>query len=652
MILISGKKGFSGMRQVLFRPQVRTVRDLTCLAIGLVTCVLVGVVRAAEPARYADLALPVPSDQDPDDQLPSPTESLAKIRVPAGFHVSLFAAEPYVRQPIAMAFDDRGRLWVAECYSYPKWDRQKTDRIVIFSDTDNDGQFDDRQVFLSGITNLSSIEFGFGGVWITAAPHLLFVADRDRDDVPDDPPTVLLDGFADTEKVQHNIVNGLRWGPDGWLWGRHGILDESLVGPPGAATEQRVKINCGVWRFHPTEHRFEVVMHGTTNPWGLDWDEYGEAFITNCVIGHLWHVIPGGRYQRMYGQDYNPHSYELLAECSDHLHWQADKWQNARDGKEQSHFGGGHAHCGGMIYAADNWPAEYRGRIFTANVHGQRLNADILQRKGSGYVASHGDDLFFADSAWFRGVELRYGPDGGVFLLDWTDYGECHDADGVHRDSGRVYKVIHGPRRALPAFDLLELSNTELGDMLIHRNEWYARHARRILQERVADDPSQGAELRSRLAASFNATDKTAHRLRYLWALHAVGGASSAWCEELLQDPDEHVRTWAVRLLCGEHLHPERHGDALVGLANRENSAKVRLELASALQRLPVKSRLPLAKALVGNGEDAKDANIPLMLWYGIEPLVAMDSRAAAELIAAAKIPKLRTFIARRLVEK
>ena len=136
--------------------------------------------------------------------------------------------------------------------------------------------------------------------------------------MPDGPPTALLDGFADTEKVQHNIVNGLRWGPDGCLWGRHGILDQSLVGPPGAGTEQRVKINCGVWRFHPIDHRFEVVMHGTTKPWGLDWDEFGEAFITNCVIGHLWHVIPGGRYQRVYGQDDNPYSTTATRPCDSH----------------------------------------------------------------------------------------------------------------------------------------------------------------------------------------------------------------------------------------------------------------------------------------------------------------------------------------------
>jgi hypothetical protein len=354
----------------------------------------------------------------------------------------------------------------------------------------------------------------------------------------------------------------------------------------------------------------------------------------------------------MYGQDYDPYSYELLAECSDHLHWKADKWQNARDGREQSPLGGGHAHCGGMIYAADNWPPAYRGRMFTANVHGQRLNQDRLQRQRSGYVGRHEEDIFFADSAWFRGVELGYGPDGGVFLLDWTDYGECHDADGTHRDSGRIYKVTYGPRREIKAFDLRDRSNDQLLALLLHDNEWYCRHARRILQERAAGDSAPSRELRSQLHSSFASADQIADRLRFLWALNAIGGASAAWCVESLQDADEHVRTWAIRLLCGEHPQPERHLDALVELAKRETSAKVRLELAASLQRLPIESRLPLAKVLVGFGEDADDPNIPLLLWYGIEPLVATDSMAATELIVTTKIPKIRMFIARRTAEQ
>src|SRR5262249_2555789 len=140
-----------------------------------------------------------------------------------------------------------------------------------------------------------------GGIFALCAPHLLFFPFPKGEDKPGD-PIVLLDGFS--TKAGHNIVNGLTWGPDGWLYGRHGILAESKVGKPGTPEKDRVKINCGIWRYHPTRKVFEVVCHGTTNPWGLDFDEHGEGFFTNSVIGHLWHMIPGARYQRMYGQDY------------------------------------------------------------------------------------------------------------------------------------------------------------------------------------------------------------------------------------------------------------------------------------------------------------------------------------------------------------
>ena len=219
--------------------------------------------------------------------------------MPEGFEVTLFAGEPHVRQPIAMEFDDRGRLWVAEFYSYRNWKPEGKDRILIFEDTDGDGRFDKRKVFWDKGNYLTGLQLGFGGVWICNAPTLAFIPDRDGDDVPDGPPEVLLDGWSTEGK--HNVLNGLKWGPDGWLYGMNGITAPSKVGKPGTPDDKRIDINCGIWRYHPTRHNFEVVAHGTTNPFGMDFDEHGQAFFTNCVIGHLWHLIPGAHYKRMFG---------------------------------------------------------------------------------------------------------------------------------------------------------------------------------------------------------------------------------------------------------------------------------------------------------------------------------------------------------------
>jgi putative membrane-bound dehydrogenase-like protein len=160
----------------------------------------------------------------------APADAIKRLRVPEGFQITLAAAEPDVRQPIAITFDDRGRLWVAESYSYDgsTFTDEPRDRILIFEDTTGDGVLDRRKVFCDGLTHLTGLELGFGGVWITAPPNLSFIPDRDRDDVPDGEAVAHLDGWS--LKAEHNSVNGLTWGPDGWLYGRHGIKQPSQVG--------------------------------------------------------------------------------------------------------------------------------------------------------------------------------------------------------------------------------------------------------------------------------------------------------------------------------------------------------------------------------------------------------------------------------------
>ncbi|MDP6719916.1 MAG: hypothetical protein QGF59_14745 [Pirellulaceae bacterium] len=199
---------------------------------------------------------------------PSPQQSLRKLHLPEGFQVTLAAAEPDVRQPIAIAFDDRGRLWVAESYSYDGSDftDERRDRIVIFDDVDGDGVFDQRKVFHDGLNRLTGLTIGFGGVWITTPPHLEFIPDRDADDRPDGEPIVHLDGWS--LAAEHNSVNGLTWGPDGWLYGRHGIKQPSLVGRPGDNQEDRTPLSCCIWRYHPMQMTFELVADGRSTRGG------------------------------------------------------------------------------------------------------------------------------------------------------------------------------------------------------------------------------------------------------------------------------------------------------------------------------------------------------------------------------------------------
>jgi putative membrane-bound dehydrogenase-like protein len=586
------------------------------------------------------------------DGPPSPEEARAAITFGDGdpnWRVTLFAAEPDVQQPIAFDFDDRGRVWVAECYSYSggPYDQQHRDRVIILEDTDGDGRHDQRTVFWDRGWMLTGLTWGFGGLWILNNGTLAFLPDHNGDDLPDGEPVVLLDGW--TFDAGHNFVNGLLWGPDGWLYGRHGITDTSFPGIPGTPQEQRTPMNCGIWRFHPVDHRFEIVCRGTTNPWGLDYDEHGQFFFTNNVIGHLWHVIPGAHYKRMFGVDFDPHLYELIDQHADHYHWDTTgNWTESREGVANT-MGGGHSHCGGMIYLGDNWPERYRGRLFTCNTHGRRINCDRLERHGSGYIARHEPDVLLANQPWFRGIDLKTGPDGGVYVTDWVDNGECHDHDGVHRTSGRIYKVVYG-RQTEPAetVDLASLSHEQLVERLASPNEWHVRRAQRLLQERA---------LRGELPETFHKqvmkwrdgpgmTDRL--RLRLLWVLSVTGGCDEHLLTSHLTSPIEDDRVWAIRLLVEQGAVSQ---DVLSALMTRtgDASALVRLTVASALQRLPLDDRWSIAEKLASMAGDATDHNLPLMLWYGIEPAVPRDPARAVQLARTAQIPLLRQYVARRL---
>ncbi len=618
-------------------------------------------------------AFPEPNNSEKPGAEPiSAALALRSFELPPGFKATVFASEPQVRQPIAMTFDARGRLWVAENYTYAEagvnFATNLADRVIILTDRDGDGQADERKVFYDQAHLLTSVELGRGGVFLLCPPRLLWVPDRNGDDLPDSEPEVVLDGFTTTTGNRHTFANGLKWGPDGWLWGRVGISSQARIGVPGTPESGRVLMNGGIWRYHPERKVVEAVSHGTTNPWGLDWNEVGEPFFINTVIGHLWHAIPGAHFQRMHGDDVNPHSYGLIGQHADHYHFDvAAGWTKSRAAFDGSSFalgsdslGGGHAHTGLMIYQGENWPRQYRDQLFTVNFHGRRVNSDRLEREGSGYVGRHGADLFSVGDPWFRGIDLIQGPDGGAYLSDWSDTGECHDHDGVHRTSGRIYKIAYGDPQPYGFGDLAQLDFGQLKPLLFSRNEWVARHARQV----IADRAVLGRDRRlmvDELKKEFGRQTTTPSRLRAIWALNAVGGTDQSWLLERIQnytrDENDSIRSWAVRLLAAQETRTkagksDRVLRAFEREAERTPSALVRLYLASALQHFPVVERTGLALRLAVRGEDATDHNLPLLLWQGIEPLVSTQPEVAARLFAASRIPLLQTLIARRVAEE
>lgn len=518
----------------------------------------------------------------------SPQEALQALKLPEGFKATLFAAEPDVQNPIAMAWDNKGRLWVAENYTYAesakRFDLSLKDRVIILEDKNWDGIAETRQVFTQDVQMLTSVEVGRGGVWLMCPPQLIFIADVNGDDVPDGEPQVVIDGFTVAKANYHNFANGLRFAPDGWLYGRCGHSCPGKLGIPGTPDEQRVPIKGGIWRYHPEKKIVEVLTHGTTNPWGHDWDANGEMFFINTVTGHLWHLIHGAHL--MDSSTLNPLVYEKLDTIADHYHYdRSGKWSDSRDGKANS-FGGGHAHIGMMIYQADQWPEQYRNKLFTLNMHGRRANVERLERNGSGYVGKHEPDVFLSEDPWFRGIEISTGPDGSGFILDWSDTGECHESTGVHRTSGRIFRISYGnpPKPETP---------------FAWRKPWP--------KPDLNGDEHQRA-LAIRELVQFSPLDT-------------------------IPGPQAHAK------------YPALAFDP-VKLSVDEKSAFVRLQLASVLQRLPLEKRPALAISLLSHPEDANDPFLSHMVWYGISPL------KADALLGIAKTccwPKVTRWIARKL---
>jgi hypothetical protein len=171
----------------------------------------------------------------------------------------------------------------------------------------------------------------------------------------------------------------------------------------------------------------------------------GEGFVCNCVDPHLFHVIQGAHYEPWRNRESSQYAYERIPSIADHLHFVGTG--NVRDGlgtTAEDQAGGGHAHCGTMVYLGDNWPERYRNTVFMNNIHGRRINNDLLRRAGSGYTAPHLPDVMRSRDPWFMGVTIQYGPDGAVFVSDWSDTGECHSTKNTRRHTGRIYKIAYG----------------------------------------------------------------------------------------------------------------------------------------------------------------------------------------------------------------
>ncbi len=593
----------------------------------------------------------IAQQQGLDAKFLSPDEAVKAMTIKPGFKVNAFASEPMMTQPMAFCWDNKGRMWLAENKDYESrghgFSNAGDSRILILEDTNHDGVADTKKVFLEGIAFPSAIAVGMDGAWIGAPPNLLFVPDRNHDDKGEmNDIEVRLTGWGIRDR--HETLNSLHWGPDGWLYGCQGYATPSKVRKPngkGRLYKYKDKfpenilegdgtdINGGVWRYHPTKNRFEVVAHGFSNPWGIDYDAKGQLFISACVIPHMWHVIPGGIYHRQGGQHFNPYVYDDIKTIADHSHRSA--------------------HGGARIYQSDAFPATEKGRIFMANIHEHAVLSDILTPKGSGFVASHGDDFMSANNGQWVGFSMEVGPEGGLYVLDWHDADICGQ-EVKNSETGRVFRIV--PEKTLAQNwpgrygDLEKLNDHELVKLQTSPSDWHARRSRVILQGRAASGKLDKS-INTDLLSLFQTASNPDWRLHALWTLHVTNLTTPDMLIKALDDKDPYVRAWAIQLLCEDRKSPAAANEKFVSMAQQDNSAVVRLYLASALQRVDEATAWQISANLSQHAEDNADHNLPKLIWYGLEGLVAKDPARAMQIASSSKLTLLTSFISRRAVD-
>jgi putative heme-binding domain-containing protein len=608
------------------------------MKISITVCLAVAAAWAVLGATSEEL-IPHRQDEAPNEPV-SPEQALERMSVPNGFRVELVASEPDLVNPVAMTFDDRGRIWVTESIEYPRKPAGPgRDRVKILEDTNGDGRSDKVIIFADRLNIPTGVAVGYGGVWVLNAPDLLFMREKDG---KEDSREVVLTGFGRTDT--HELPNSLTWGPDGWLYGLNGVFNQCSI---RSNNGKLYEFNCALWRVHPRTHEFQVVAEGTSNPYGLGWDSEGSAIIEAChwANDHLFHFVETGHYQRQAGA--YPAFAMPIGSITDHSHQKT-------------------AYCGLAFLDTDAFPPQYRELVCIGNIHGGCLNVDRLQRDGSTYLAHAEPDLLSANDAWFMPVSLKIGPDGCLYVLDWYDRYHCsqdaaRDPGGVDRLKGRLYRLCYGdvPQVSIP--NVASESDDQLIDRLGSGNIFFRESAQRILTERLSparaalssdNGIAEARELLRRKLESLAAADvpdlsscndefqkgnnsSTAAssrkaRLHALWVLVGSGALEPTFHEQLFTDGDATFRAWAVRAAGTFGQVSESIRASVVALA-RDPSPDVQLQVAIASRKIDRCDPLPvLIDVLAHCGNDKL---IPAVAWQNLHPLLENESARFVDLL-------------------
>ena len=548
----------------------------------------------ADAQEQPSPAAEIPHGQDQPPNPPRTADEAARaMTVPPGFQVEVVASEPDIVNPVAMTFDERGKIWITESLEYPR--RRPgpgRDRVKVLEDSDGDGKADRFTVFADGFNIPSGIAVGHGGVWVANSPDILFLEDRDGDGKADT-RQVVATGFGRSDT--HELPNSLTWGPDGWLYGWNGVFNPCKV---ASKNGKIYEFTCAIFRIHPRTRVFEVWCEGTSNPWGIAIDPEGSFFASACVIDHLWHLVETGYYIRQ-GGPYPPFTWPIESIVG-HAHQKA-------------------AYCGAHYFDSPAYPPEYRGRLYMGNIHGNGVNVDVVERNGSTYKGNSAPDFLRANDSWFMPVAQKTGPDGCLYVLDWYDRYHCYqdanrDPAGIDRLKGRLYRVRFNDTPRRTGFDLAKASDDELVKLLGSSNVYDRDIAQRLLTERGTES------VRARIEALvLNQDVSRTARMHGLWALVGTGALELDFHLSVLAHGDPTFRAWGVRAAGNMGKVDRAVRDRVVALA-RDSSPDVRLQVVVGAKKIDGVDPLPVLLDVLRSGPG--DPLIPQIVWQNLQPLV------------------------------
>jgi glucose/arabinose dehydrogenase len=449
---------------------------------------------------------------------PAPTFDVAD-----GFEVSLWAENPMLYKPIQINWDAQGRLWAASSRVYPQIQpgQEAEDAIIVLEDTDGDGKADKHTVFADGLLIPTGVvPDGNDGCYVAASHELLHFKDTNGDGKADE-KRIVLTSFG-TEDTHHNL-HTLRWGYDGHLYMNQSIYTHSHVETPHGV----VRLNsAGIWRFDPASYRLEIFTKGGCNPWGHHWDQYGNSFFTDGAgFKGVYHAMEGATYFT---------------------------YADMRREAESITPGNWPKFCSLELVHSPNFPSDWQGDAITCDFRAHRIVRFKLEENGSTFAGKEMPDLLRTTNVTFRPIDVRLGPDGALYIADWSNpiiqHGEVDFRDPRRdHEHGRIWRVIaksgiRNPKSETPKKqNLTKLSNAELLELTLSKNGWEQEQARVVLRQRGA------VETLPELNAWLSKQSDPRAKLEAMWLYEAWGRSDSLLTGELAAAKDGHLRAAASR---------------------------------------------------------------------------------------------------------